>query len=87
MTTKISDRYRQLKKQWNNHAMTGEVRDAENPIFIFSSTDNGLLQKIVRGELDITQLALLELEARKVGVRTYYTYNSLGQRVKCTVPE
>lgn len=87
MTTKISDRYRQLKKRWNNHAMTGEVRDAENPIFIFSSTDTALLQQIVKGELDIMQLALLELEERKIGVRTYYTYNKAGQKVKCTVPE
>jgi len=28
--------------------------------------------------LDITQPALLELDARKVGIKTYYTYKSLG---------
>jgi hypothetical protein len=84
---KISERYRELKKKWNQQAMTGETKDAENPIFIFSQTDTGLLQQIVKGKLDVTQLALLELEARHVGIRTYYAYNSLGQRVKCTVPE
>lgn len=84
---KISERYRELKKTWNNQAMTGEVRDAENPIFIFAQTDTGQLQKIVNGKLDVTQLALLELEARHVGIKTYYAYNSLGQRVKCTVPD
>lgn len=84
---KISERYRELKKTWNKQALTGQVRDAKNPIFIFAQTDTELLQKIVKGKLDVTQLALLELEARNVGVRTYYAYNSLGQRVKCTIPD
>lgn len=84
---KISERYRELKKTWNKQAMTGEVRDAENPLFIFAQTETKLLQQIVKGKLDIAQLALLELEERHVGIKTYFAYNSLGQRVKCTVPK
>lgn len=66
--------------------MYGEIKDAENPLFIFSSADPRILQQSAIGEPDVTQLALLQLEVRNVGVRTYYTYNSLGQRVKCTIP-
>jgi len=81
----ISEAYRKLKKHWNEQAMTGEVKDAENPLFIFALTDTKLLKQIAEGKLDVTQIALLELEGRNQ-LRTYYTYNTKGRRVKVTIP-
>lgn len=37
------------------------MKDAENPLFIFSLTDIKLLKQITEGKLDNAQLALLEL--------------------------
>ncbi len=83
---KISETYKQLKKTWNEAALNGTMRDAENPLFVFSMTDTELLKKIVKGELDVTQLALIELENRNDAIRTYYTYDAKGRRIKCTIP-
>ncbi len=69
---KISDTYKRLQKHWNLQAATGEIPDTENPIFIFNMTYTKLLKQIAKGELDVQQLALLELEARS-GIRTYYS--------------
>jgi len=68
---KISKEYRELVKKWGHQAMTGTISDLQNPIFIFSITSTDLLKQVAKGELNITQLALLELEAR-----TQHTFHS-----------
>jgi len=83
----ISGNYRKLKKKWNEQAMTGEVKDIENPLFVFSLTSSNLLKNIAAGKLDAVQLALLELESRRESIRTYFCYNKQGRRVKVTIPE
>ena len=83
---KVSEEYRKLQTTWNKQAQTGEVKDKDNPLFIFQQTDTKLLLQILDGKIDVIQLALLELEGRKAEVRTYYTYNSSGRRIKVTIP-
>lgn len=77
---KISEAYRRSARTWNCQAKTGEIKDEDNPLFIFSSTNSDLLEKIAKGELDTAQLALLELESRRPQQRDYFTYDSRGKR-------
>lgn len=51
-------------QSYQNAADTGEIKDAVNPIFIFSLTATELLVKIVSGEIDAVGLAKLELQNR-----------------------
>ena len=66
---------------------TGEISDAKNPIFIFALTDSELLERVISGELDAKQLAMLELESRRPHLRTYSIYNNKGKKVKVTIPD
>jgi len=46
-------------------AMTGEIADDENPLFIFSNVSTSLLKAIVDGEIDIVKFARHELLANR----------------------
>lgn len=83
----ITEEYRKLKKKWNDQAMSGEVRDEDNPLFIFSLTRTKLLQQIASGKLDVIQITLLELEARKPQLKRYSIYDRYGKKIKCTIPD
>ena len=87
MKSKISEHYRRLHRSWNIQAKTGEIKDEDNPVFLFSLTKTELLEKVAKGELDVQQLALLELENRKPYIRTYSAYDSRGRKVKVTIPD
>ncbi|GAB4287252.1 MAG: hypothetical protein Kow0098_03490 [Ignavibacteriaceae bacterium] len=63
---RVSEEYYQLRKNLNEKSVTGEIRDEENPLFLFSTTSSGLLKMIVNGELDVLQLAAMELESRRI---------------------
>lgn len=84
---KVTDEYRRKHRSWNVQAHTGEVSDAKNPLFIFSRTDSELLERVVSGELDAKQLAMLELENRRPHIRTYSIYNSRGRKIKVTISD
>lgn len=84
---KISEKYRQLKKIWIENSNNGKMKDDNNPIFIFALTDTDLLKKIVKGELDVTQLALMELENRNCGIKTYTSFGKDGRRIRVTIPD
>lgn len=51
-------------KNLNTAAMRGTISDFENPIFLFSTTNNSLLTKIISGEFDAKVLAQVELSKR-----------------------
>ena len=51
-------------KEYNRQAMAGEMPDEYNPAFVFSLTNNQLLSKIAKGEIDAAKLAELTLTAR-----------------------
>ena len=83
---KLSEAYRRSARNWNMKAQTGEMKDEDNPLFIFALTNNDLLRKIANGELDTAQLALLELENRGIIERDYYTYNRSGKKIRVKLP-
>lgn len=87
MKIKVTEKYRRLQRNLNMKATTGEISDAKNPIFIFAMTDSELLEKVVSGELDAKQLAMMELEGRRPHLRTYSIYNAKGRKIKVTIPE
>lgn len=84
--SKVSEAYRRSARNWNMQAQTGEIKDEDNPLFIFSLTTNDLLRKIANGELDTAQLALLELESRGLVERDYYTYDRKGKKRRVKLP-
>jgi len=55
-------------KELQQAAVEGTIPDSKNPIFIFSLTDNELLEKIVEGRIDCRILAARELENRGYSV-------------------
>ncbi len=83
---KISEAYRRTAQTWNIQAKTGEIKDEDNPLFIFSLIKTDLLEKIINGELDAAQLALLELEARRPRKRDYLTYDKKGRKIRVLIP-
>lgn len=50
--------------EYNKAALTGEIKDSENPIFIFSQTSVELLCAIAKGEIDAVEFAKHELKSR-----------------------
>ena len=79
--------YERLKQA----AADGTIPDSKNPIFIFSLTDEKLLQKIVEGRIDCRVMASRELENRGyviVGARKLYkSYDAKGNPIRVTIPE
>lgn len=51
-------------KNWNNKAEFGTVADELNPAFILSSVSSELLTQIIKGEIDLQELAKREMENR-----------------------
>ena len=49
---------------WNEKAMTGEIADDLNPAFILSNIPTSLLSQIVKGEINVKELAMRTLEGR-----------------------
>lgn len=78
----ISEEYLNRSRSWEVKSKTGEIRDEENPAFIFSLTKTSLLEKIASGELDLQQLARIELlKRRSPKDKFYYTFKN-GIRVR-----
>lgn len=44
-------------KEYNEMAMTGEIGDDFNPIYLFSLTSTKLLEGIVSGDIDVKKIA------------------------------
>ncbi|RYG01557.1 MAG: hypothetical protein EOO02_12515 [Chitinophagaceae bacterium] len=55
-------------KDFQQAAQKGEVPDAQNPIFLFSSTNSALLLQLAKGELDARALACIEMMNRGLSV-------------------
>jgi hypothetical protein len=51
-------------------ASLGLIPDEENPLFIFSLTNAGLLLDIANGKMDMVQLARMEMRNRGLDVKT-----------------
>lgn len=51
-------------KNWNNKAEFGTVSDELNPAFILSSVSSELLSQVIKGEIDLQELAKREMENR-----------------------
>lgn len=49
---------------YSNKAELGLIPDAENPIFILSMTNTSLLAKVLSGEINLVDLARIELQNR-----------------------
>ena len=56
------------REEYLRLSKTGELRDHENPIFIFSMTETSLLVQIANGELNAQELAKRELENRGLNI-------------------
>jgi hypothetical protein len=56
--------------KYKTAAMLGLIPDEENPLFLFSQTDEGLLLEIVNGRIDPIELAKMEMHNRGLDIRT-----------------
>ena len=55
-------------KNWNNKAESGTVADELNPAFILSSVSSELLSQVIKGKIDLQELAKREMENRGLDV-------------------
>ena len=56
-------------EKWNQKAMSGEVKDEENPIFIFyHNISSKFLSQIAKGEFNLQELAKRQLENRGLDI-------------------
>jgi len=56
-------------KEWNQKAVSGEVKDEENPVFIFyHDVSSEFLSQIAKGEINLQELAKRQLEARGLDI-------------------
>jgi len=51
-------------KKWNDKAVKGTVSDELNPAFMLSGINSELLSKVIKGEIDLQELAKREMENR-----------------------
>lgn len=64
----ISAETMRLKNKLNQAALDGTIPDAENPLFIFQMTSDKLLVDIIKNNIDIKQLALVEAYSRNLSI-------------------
>lgn len=52
-------------KKFNDMAMTGKLKDSDNPIFQFQMIPTKLLNDFISGKYNVLDIMKLELKARK----------------------
>jgi len=55
-------------EEYQRAAITGTIRDYENPIFILNGVNTDLLLRAIAGEFDLNEFAKIELKNRGINI-------------------